>query len=123
MSRNDKTGYDIKFDDMTYKGKTKWYFYDVPFADVIDAIREYFSQNMITLDGKDNDIWNSLVEFDGVIDDIVYQMTDWLKERCYDDAFEEYKEEVEELLELEAEEEYWNDREKHPEKYADEDDD
>ena len=101
--KDNKTQYDIKYDELTYKGHTKWYFYDLPFEDVIEAIRQYFRDRMIDLDGKDNDIWNTFIEFDGAIDDIVYEMEDWLKERCYDDAFEEYKEDVEELILLDQE--------------------
>jgi len=103
MARNDKTKYDILYDEFDYKGHKGHYFYDIPFDDFVEGIREYFNQNSVNIDGTDNAIWNSLVGIDDFMDWIVDEMEEWFKDRCKDDAFEEYKEQVEEDIELENE--------------------
>lgn len=101
--RNDKTKYEVLYNDFEYKGHKSHYFYDIPFDTFIEGVRKWFDQQMITLDGKDNDIWNALVSTD-VFETVEYEMKDWFLETCRDAAFEEYKEEVEDDIELEAEE-------------------
>lgn len=103
MARNDKTKYDILYDEFDYKGHKSHYFYDIPFDDFVEGIREYFNQNLVTIDGTDNAIWNSFVGVEDFMDFIVNEMEEWFKDRCKDDAFEEYKEKVEEDIELENE--------------------
>ena len=101
--KNNKTNYEVLFDNFEYKGHKSHYFYEIPFDTFINAVRAWFDQQMITLDGKDNDIWNALVSTD-LFDTIEYEMKDWFLEHCKEDAFEEYKEKVEDDIELEQEE-------------------
>ena len=68
--------------------------YELTFEDKMAAIRAYFDNFMVNIDGKDNDVWNVLVDL-GVIDDILDSMEDWLIDYCKDEAFDAYKEYVE----------------------------
>lgn len=77
-----------------YRGYTENYSYEIPFEKKIEAIRQYFDDRLVTLDGTDNAVWNSLVDFDGLIDDILDEMEDWLYYECKDAAYEEFKEYV-----------------------------
>lgn len=101
--RDDKTNYSVYFPEFEYKGHKSHYFYYIPFDTFINGIRAWFDQQMITLDGKDNDIWNALVSTD-IFDTVEEEMKDWFLEHCKEDAYEEYKAEVEEDIELEREE-------------------
>ena len=100
---NNKTRYEVLYNDFEYKGHKSHYFYYIPFETFIEGVRAWFDQQMITLDGKDNDIWNALVGTD-IFDTVEEEMEDWFLEHCKEDAFEEYKEQVEEDIELEQEE-------------------
>lgn len=101
---NNKTRYEVLYDDFEYKGHKSHYFYYIPFETFINGIRQWFSDKMINLDGKDNDIWNAFVDVEDFFDTIEYDMEDWFRETCKEDAFEEYKEQVEEDIELDREE-------------------
>ena len=103
MARDDKTNYSVYFTDFEYKGHKDSYIYDIPFDTFIDGVREWFARQMINLDGKDNDIWNALVEFN-IFDEVEFDMAEWFRETCKDAAFEEFKEKVEEDIELDREE-------------------
>lgn len=52
---------------LNINGKEQEEFVYVPFPIFIDAIRKMFDSSLITLDGKDNDIWNIFVDL-GAID-------------------------------------------------------
>lgn len=90
MKKN-KSGYDIYYYDFEYKGKNDPFNYEIPYEVFMNGVRTYFDNQMVTIDGKDNDIWNILAELD-VLDDIFDTMEDWFKEHCKEDAYEEYKE-------------------------------
>ncbi len=74
-----------------YNGHEEDYDYEVPFEYLIDAIRTYFDNQLITLDGKDNDVYNALLDLD-CLDAIFDAMEDWLYDYCKEDAYEKYKE-------------------------------
>ena len=94
MAKN-KSGYDIYFEDFEYKGiKDELFSYDIPYEKFMDGVRAYFDNQFVTIDVKDNDIWNALVDLN-VLDDIFEAMKDWFKEHCREDAYEEYKDYVE----------------------------
>lgn len=101
--RDDKTRYEVYYPEFEYKGHKDSYFYEIPFDTFIEGVREWFDRQMINIDGKDNDIWNTLVEF-GVFDAVESDMEEWFKDKCKEDAFEEFKERVEEDIELDREE-------------------
>lgn len=101
--KDDKTNYEVLFNDFEYKGHKSYYFYEIPFDTFVEAVRVWFDQQMITIDGKDNDIWNALVETN-VFDQVERDMESWFLEHCKEDAFEEYKEKVEDDIELDREE-------------------
>lgn len=107
MAKDDKTNYEVRFDDFEYKGHKSYYFYYIPFDTFIDGVRAWFDQQMINIDGKDNDIWNALVSTD-LFDTVESEMEDWFKEHCKEDAFEEYKEQVEEDIELDVDDNVWD---------------
>jgi len=102
-----KSGYEVLFDEFEYKGHKSHYFYDIPFEVFIEGVRAYFEQQMVTLDGKDTDIWNALSKYPEIFDDVEDEMVDWFKEHCKEDAFEEYKEVVEEDIELDSDDNVW----------------
>lgn len=92
MSKKNETGYTLDYDDFEYRGyKERYYMYDVPFDDLMAAIREYFDNQLITLDGTDTSVFNALAELE-CIDNIFDAMEDWLHDRCKEDAYEEFKE-------------------------------
>ena len=93
MGKN-KSGYSILYKDFEHKGYNDPYDYDIPFDIFMDGIRAYFDNQMVTLDGKDTDVWNVLADL-GVIDDIYDVMEDWFIEKCRDYAYEEYQDWVE----------------------------
>lgn len=43
-------------------GETEEAFVYVPYPICIEALRKFFASNLVTLDGKDNDIWNTLID-------------------------------------------------------------
>lgn len=57
----------------TYPGDEEKYteFVDIPFPIVIEALRKYFDNNLVTLDGTDNAIWNTFVDLH-LFDNIEY---------------------------------------------------
>ena len=101
MAKNKNlSGYDVMY-EFDYKGKKETFFYDIPYETFMDGVREYFDNQMVTIDGKDNDIWNILVELE-CVDTIFDIMEDWFKDYCEEAAYEEYKE----YIEWEYEEEF-----------------
>ena len=92
MAKN-KSGYDLDY-EFEYRGIQENYYYDIPFETFMEAVIKYFDNQMVTIDGKDNDVWNALADLD-VLDNIFDAMSDWLRERCEKDAYEEYKDYVE----------------------------
>ena len=92
MAKN-KSGYDVDY-KFEYRGMEERYYYDIPFETFVEAIRAYFDSQMVTIDGKDNDVWNVCASLE-ILDDIYDAMEDWLKERCEKDAYEEYKDYIE----------------------------
>ncbi len=95
MANNNKTRFDILYKDFEYKGVKESFFYDIPFDIFMEGVRTYFDNQLITLDGTDNDIWNAFVDLE-CLDNIYEAMEDWFKDRCRDLAYEEFKEMVEE---------------------------
>lgn len=89
MAKN-KSGYDVYY-DFEYRGHKEPFDYDIPFETFMKGVVKYFDDNMVTLDGKDTDVWNILYELD-CLDEIFDKMEDWFKEHCKEDAYEEYKE-------------------------------
>lgn len=88
MAKNE-SGYDIDY-RFNYKGHEENYFYDIPFEKFMEGVVKYFDNQMVTIDGKDNDVWNALADLD-VLDNIYDAMEDWFREHCEKDAYEEYK--------------------------------
>jgi len=86
-----------------YKNHKEDYSYKVPFEKKIEAIRKYFADQLVDIDGTDNAIWNSLVKFDGIIDDILDEMEDWLYDECKDMAYEAYQDYIDEYYDDEDE--------------------
>ena len=101
---DNKTKYSVFFQDFEYKGHKSNYLYYLPFEAFIEGVRSWFNDHMINIDGKDNDIWNTLVEFDDVFDEIEFAKAEWFREHYREDAFEEFKEQVEDDIEDEREE-------------------
>ena len=93
MAKN-KSGYSIMYDDFEYKGIKELFDYDIPFDLFMEGVRRYFDNQMVTIDGKDSDVWNVLVELE-CLDYIFGTMEDWFKEYCKDYAYEEYQDYVE----------------------------
>lgn len=74
-----------------YKNHEEDYSYEVTFEQFMDAVRKYFDDHLITLDGKDNDVYNTLSDL-GCLDTIFDEMEDWLYDYCKESAFEKYQE-------------------------------
>ena len=92
MSKS-KSGYTILYKGFDYKGRVDEWDYEIPFETFMDAVRKYFQNQLVTIDGTDNAIWNVLMDLgDYVLDDIFDTMEDWLREKCANDAYEEYAE-------------------------------
>ena len=97
--RKDKTPYSIIYEGFEYNGyQEKYYNYEIPFDALIEGIRTYFDNQLIKLDGTDNAIWNAFIDLD-CLDIIVDTMEDWFLDYCKEDAYEEFKEYVEEWVE------------------------
>lgn len=83
--------------------------YEVPFETFIEAVKEYFDVHYeVTLDGRDNKIWNMLVDLGEMVDeDIIQEFID--NEDIQESLREKVKEEAEakfdELCQEEADEE------------------
>jgi len=74
-----------------YNGHEEDYSYEISFDQFMNAIRTYFDNQLITLDGKDNDVYNALLDLD-CLDNIFDAMEDWLYDHCKESAYEAYKE-------------------------------
>lgn len=99
MAKN-SSGFEVTYHDFEYNGyKDDYFFYDVPFDIFCDGIRKYFDDKLVTLDGTDNAIWNTMVELgEDTLQNIFDAMEDWFTEQCRDGAYEEFKEYVEDYL-------------------------
>jgi hypothetical protein len=98
-----KSGFDI-FYSFDYKGyEDKTYDYDIPFDIFCDAIRDWFDKKNVTIDGTDNAIWNALNDLDDGNNDIFDVVNDdeqdYLRAKCKDLAYEEFKDIAEETIE------------------------
>lgn len=86
--------------------------YEVPDDIFMEEVRNYFDDKYsVKLDGKDNDIWNMLVDLNDTYDiDIIQDIADdkdvieKLKKRLELDAHEKFEEMCEEEHELESDE-------------------
>lgn len=81
----------IYYPDFEYNGHQEGYDYEVPYEDLMGAIRAFFDARMVNMDGKDNDVWNVLVELealDNVLDS--EEVEEWLFEHCKEDAYQSY---------------------------------
>ena len=95
MSKNNETGFYINY-DFEYKGyEERDFMYEIPGDMFVEGIREFFREYDINIDGKDNSIWNALLELDA-LDKIFDDKEEWFKENCKEDAYEAFKEECEE---------------------------
>ena len=74
-----------------YNGHEEDYSYEITFDQLMAAIRTYFDNQLVTIDGKDNDVYNALFDL-GCLDDIFDAMEDWLYDYCEKEAYEKYKE-------------------------------
>lgn len=79
-----------KFD---YKNHNEDYSFDLSkHADIlIEGIRKWFDDRLVTLDGTDTAVYNAIAESEDFLDLILDEMEDWYTDRCKDIAFEEYK--------------------------------
>lgn len=90
-----ETNYTLWYEDLEYKGHVENFSYDVTFDDLMKAIRKYFENQLVNLDGTNTDVYNALVDLgDDVIDNIFDTMEEWLKEQCQEEAQEAYQEYV-----------------------------
>lgn len=93
--KNKITGADTMFD------------YEVPYEMFIEAVKDYFDKHFdVTVDGRDKDIWNMLVDLGEKLDADVIQtfmddkeIADDLKDKLEDDAHEKFDEMCEEEVE------------------------
>lgn len=92
MKKND-SGYELYYKDLDeYKGhKEETYIYDIPYEVFMEGVRKYFDNQLVNIDGKDNDIWNALVDLE-CLQNVFDAMEDWFMDRCRKDAIEEYHE-------------------------------
>ena len=100
MSKKNGSGFELTY-SFEYNGhKDERYFFEVPFDKFCEAIRHYFDEQLVTLDGTDNAIWNSIVGFgEDALDTIFYDQEEWLTKECQEMAFEEFKDYIEYYLE------------------------
>ena len=91
ITHKSETPYTLMY-EFEYKGHNERFTYDVRFADLMDAIRQYFDNQLVILDGTDTNVYNALSELEDAIDNIFDTMEDWLKEHCKEKAYEDYKE-------------------------------
>ena len=92
-----KSGYSIEF-DFEYRGYTdKYYEYELSEGELADGIREYFKKYSVNLDGTNSDVISSVGSIPDAINEILYDVNDYLQALCKDDAYEQYKEEIEDL--------------------------
>lgn len=99
-----KSRYDVEF-DFKYPGEeeSESYFYYIPEALVIEAVRKWFSNHEVELDGTDNHVWNICGDLAEVfskdsegLNDLMYEAIneneEWIKEQCKEDAWDEFVE-------------------------------
>ena len=92
--------------DFTYPGEqeSESYSFWIPERLVIEAVRRWFSDREVEIDGTDNHIWNicgDLAEVFGkddsrwnnLMDAAIEDQEDWIKEQCKDEAWEEFVDE------------------------------
>lgn len=96
MAKKNGSGFEVEYKDFKYKGYHEdYFFYEIPFEKFCDGIRKYFDDRLVTLDGTNTAIWNTLVEFgEDALDTIFDELEDWFKEECKEDAYEEFKDYV-----------------------------
>lgn len=95
----------VDYEDFEYKGKMKYYSYEVPFDVVCDGIRYYFDNQGVNLDGTNRCIWNAIVGLSAIdeledTDDVIKYCMD----ACRDIAYEEFVEGCKEDEEVEEDE-------------------
>lgn len=75
------------------------YFYDVPVEDACEAVRRFFSERMVEIDGGDSDLLSALNDISpDAFEEILDKEKDWLKAKCKDNAYEEFVGYVEQYL-------------------------
>lgn len=81
----------VKFTYPGEEGSTENESVYVPFPILIEAIRKFFSANLVKLDGKDNDIWNTLLDlgFDFYSLEDNQEIMDYCRELYTGSAYEE----------------------------------
>lgn len=88
-----ETNYSIWYDGLEYKGHKEDFDYSVTFDDLMSAIRKYFDNQLVTLDGTDTSVWNAFIDLGEEVIDVIFDtMEDWLKEQCKEKAQEEFEE-------------------------------
>ena len=94
---NKTTGEDVSFE------------YEVPFEIFVGVVKEYFDSHYdVILDGRDNKIWNMLVDLGEMVGaDIIQELIDNgdIQEDLREKVEEEAKEKFDEMCEEEAEDE------------------
>ena len=94
MTRENETGYSIDY-EFDYKGHHENYDYELSFDELMKAIRKYFDDQLVVLDGTDTNVWNALISLGrDAIDMIVEEESEFLKKECEEVAFEEFKDYV-----------------------------
>lgn len=95
---NVRVTYQFKYDE---KSEERSFDFDVPFEEIIKGIEFYFSRNDVNIDGTNKDIWNLIVAdlncLDKIADD--EDVINYWKELLYEDAYDAFREEVEEETE------------------------
>lgn len=89
IMKKGETSYRLYY-HFTYEDYEDDYDYTVTFDDLMKAIRKYFDNFMINIDGKDSDVYNALNDL-GCIDEIFDIMENWLHDECEEKALEEYQ--------------------------------
>lgn len=89
------TGFEIGY-SFAYNGyEDDSYYWEVTDEAFCNAVRSYFDKKGITLDGTDNAIWNAIAFLgDEAMESIFQDQEEWLKEKCRDIAFEDFKDYV-----------------------------
>lgn len=99
INLENKSGFDIDYMFKSPDDETKeiWFYYDVPFYIYMNGVRAYFDAYDVNIDGTDSHIFNSLSNIGAIkeLEDDEF-FIDFLKEKCKDDAYEEFKEKFEE---------------------------
>ena len=80
-----------------FKGEKEYFYLDVTFDMLMEMIREYFDLHGVDIDGKDSDVYNSLVDLgDGVIDAIFEDREEQFTKDYEEIAYKQFLEEAEE---------------------------